>query len=223
MNYDYRELCIKIIILMVLYNMIEYYPNLHIYKDETRFNFYRSLMCFAFTCIGFHVGINHLSHGISHPFSYKHRDIDEIQYIFVAYLIVDLLKLIATNSTRWDLYAHHIIAFIAILLSLSIDKYGYLHAIVLICESISIVTGPDSMAMEENDNYKSYKFKLFRKNIIKYIRIPMWITIFIFTLKYTHKCPPQLWYSGITTPIVMILLDLYWSNKCDKVINKYEK
>jgi hypothetical protein len=57
--YDYKELCSKMVILVVLYSMIEYYPDLQKYNDETRFNYYRSIMCFAFSCIGLHIFIKH--------------------------------------------------------------------------------------------------------------------------------------------------------------------
>ena len=166
--------------------------------------------------------IHHFKNGFSHPFSYHHNDMNEIQYIFMAYLIVDLLKLVANNSKRPDLYIHHILCIGSIILGLSIGKFGYLHAILLICESISIVTGVDSMAMEENDDYLSYKCKVFRKKIINYVRLPMWISLLIFTLKYTNRAPSLLWYNGIITSVSMIILDKYWERKCDKVINMYE-
>ncbi len=222
MDYDFQELSIKIFILLIIYYIVDKYPNLKKYSDETRFNMYRSVMCFAFTCMGLHIVINHFFNGIAHPFSFKHRDMDEIQYVFMAYLIIDLLKLIASKSNRWDLYAHHIVVIISILLGLSIGKYGYLFTCVLICESISIVTGPDAMAMEDNNKYESYIYKLYRKRIINYIRMPMWILLFMFTFKYTNKCPPELWYTGMIFPVILLLLDTYWSDKCDKVIKKYE-
>ncbi len=220
--YDYKELCSKIVILVVLHSMINYYPELQKYNDETRFNYYRSIMCLAFTCFGLHIGINHFKNGFSHPFSYHHNEMNEIHYIFMAYLIVDILKLAANNSNRPDLYIHHLLCIGTIILALNSKKFGYLHSIVLICESISIVTGVDSMAMEEKDDYLSYKCKKFRKNIINYVRLPMWITILVFTLKYTNRAPTGIWYSGLFTSIIMIFLDKYWEGKCDKVISKYE-
>lgn len=220
--YDFQELCSKIVILVVLQSMVHYYPDLQKYNNETKFNYYRSLMCLTFTCLGLHVGIQHFKNGFSHPFSYHHNDMNEIHYIFMAYLIVDLLKLVANKSKRPDLYIHHLLCIGSIILGLSIGKFGYLHSIVLICESISIVTGIDSMAMEENDDYLSYICKKFRKNIINYVRLPMWIALLIFTLKYTNRAPTAIWYNGIITSVVMIMLDKYWERKCDKVIAKYE-
>jgi hypothetical protein len=220
--YDYKELCSKIVILVVLQSLVHYYPDLKKYNNETRFNYYRSLMCLTFTCLGLHVAIKHFNNGFSHPFSYHHSDMNEIHYIFMAYLIVDLLKLVANKSNRPDLYIHHILCIGSTILALSIGKFGYLHSIVLICESISIVTGFDSTAMEDKDNYLSYQCKKFRKNIINYVRLPMWIALIIFTLKYTNRAPTTLWYNAIFTPVIMIFLDKYWEKKCDKVISKYE-
>jgi hypothetical protein len=220
--YDYKELCSKIVILVVLESMVNYYPDLQKYSNETRFNYYRSLMCIAFTCIGLHVFINHFKNGFSHPFSFHHNDMNEIHYLFMAYLIVDLLKIAANKSTRIDLYLHHILCIGSIIIALVNGKFGYLHSIVLACESISIVTGIDSMAMEDKDDYLSYLCKKFRKQIINFVRMPMWIIILIFTIKYTNKAPTGIWYSGIFSSIIMIFLDKYWEKKCDKVIAQYE-
>jgi hypothetical protein len=220
--YDYKELCSKIVILVILESMVNYYPDLQKYSNETRFNYYRSLMCIAFTCIGLHVLINHFQNGFSHPFSFHHNDMNEIHYLFMAYLVVDLLKIAANKSTRIDLYLHHILCIGNIIIALVNGKFGYLHSILLTCESISIVTGIDAMAMEDNDDYLSYLCKKFRKNIINFVRMPMWIALFIFTLKYTNRAPTGIWYSSLFSSIIMICLDKYWEKKCDKVIDKYE-
>jgi len=220
--YDYKELCSKIVILVVLQSMVHYYPDLKKYNNETRFNYYRSLMCIVFTCLGLHVAVHHFKNGFSHPFSYHHNDMNEIHYIFMAYLIIDMLKLVANNSKRPDLYIHHLLCIGTIIIAICTGKFGYLHSIVLICESISIVTGIDSMAMEENDDYLSYQCKKFRKQIINFVRLPMWIALLVFALKYTNRGPTIIWYNAIFTSIIMIFLDKYWEKKCDKVIKKYE-
>ncbi len=221
-DYDFKELSIKIFILLVVYSIIFNYPKLTKYNDETKFNYYRSFMCLAFTCIGLHIGINHFNNGFSHPLSYHHNEMNEIHYVFMAYLIIDIIKLLANKSTRYDLYLHHIISICSIILALSINKFGYLHCIILICESISIVTGIDSIAMEDKDDYLSYQCKKIRKYIINYIRLPIWIAIGVFTLKYFNRGPKIIIYNGLFLSVSMILLDRYWGKKCDKVINKYE-
>ncbi len=222
-DYDFRELSLKIFILLVLYTIIFNYPQLSKYNDETKFNYYRSFMCLAFTCLGLHIGINHFKNGFAHPFSYHHIEMDEIQYVFMAYLIIDLIKLIASNNKRADLYIHHILCIGSTILALTTNKFGYLHCLVLICESISIVTGIDAIAMEDKDDYLSYQCKKYRKIILNYIRFPVWIAIIIFGLKYFKRGPLPTVLNGIITSIIMIFLDRYWERKCDKVINKYEK
>ncbi len=221
-SYDYKELCSMMIILVVLQTMVNYFPDLKKYNTDTKFNYYRSLMCLSFTGIGLQIGINHFKNGFSHPFSFHHEDLNSVHYIFMAYLVVDLLKMIADKNTRIDLYAHHGLCIFGIITALNIGKFGYAHSIILICEAISIVTGIDSMAIEDNDDYLSYQCKRFRKNVINYVRLPMWITVLIFTLKYTNRGPSILWYNGLISSIIMICLDRYWLGKCEKVIQKYE-
>jgi hypothetical protein len=222
-SYDYKELCFKIVSLVGLYTMIYYYPKLKPYNNETKFNYYRSVMCLAFTVIGLHVGITHFMDGFMHPFSFKHNDMYEIQYLFMGYLIVDVLKIMANDKIRFDLLVHHFLCIGSLIIANSIDGFGYLHSVILICESISIVTGIDSMAMEENDTYLSYQCKRFRKNIISKIRLPMWIMLFIFSIKYMNKIPSILFYNCIIVSVSMIFLDLYWEKKCDKIIDMFKK
>ena len=76
---------------------------------------------------------------------------------------------------------------------------------------------------KQNDYILSMKCKKIRKNIIKYIRLPIWIILFIFTINYTNKLPRLLWINGIISTLIMTYLDKYWEKKCDKVINKYKK
>ncbi len=220
--YDFRELSLKLFILLVVYTIIFNYPKLSKYNDETKFNYYRSFMCLAFTLLGLHIGINHFRNGFAHPFSFNHIEMDEIQYIFMAYLIIDLIKLKASNNNRPDLFIHHILCIGSIILALIYNKFGYLHCLLLICESISIVTGIDSIAMEENDNFLSYQCKKYRKQIITYIRRPIWIAVLIFSLKYFKRGPLPIVLNCLFFAIVMFFLDRYWEGKCDKVINKYE-
>jgi hypothetical protein len=221
-NYDFRELSIKIFLLVIIYSVIYYFPELEEYNNETKFNYYRSFMCLAFTCFGLHILINHFKEGISHPFSFHHYEMNEIHYIFMAYLILDIVKLLADKSTRYDLYAHHILTMGIVLSAIITDKFGYLHCIALIGEAISIVTGIDSLALEDNDNYLSYLCKKYRKQIINYIRLPLWISIIILSIIYRNKGHKVIVYGSIVGSLLMIFLDRHWNKKCDKVIQKYE-
>lgn len=222
-NYNYKELCIKMAILIVIQSLVHHYPNLQKYNSDTRFNYYRSLMCLAFATIGLHIGLNHIQYGFLHPFSYYNNDINEVQYLFMAYLIIDILKLMADNSKRYDLYIHHLLCIATLINFYNNNKYGYLHVLLLICESISIVTGIDSMALEEDDKLLSYKCKKYRQQIIRNVRIPLWIILLLTTLKYTNRVSFSLWCNSIIISTVMIYLDLHWDKKCRKIIEQYEK
>ena len=218
-----QELSLNIFVLTILQTIIQHCPPLKKYNNDIKFNYYRSLMCLSFTIIGLNILTNHFTEGFIHPFSYSHEDIIEAYHLFFGYLIVDIVKLVALKNTRIDLYIHHVLCIGSLLISYFVNKFGYIHSIILICEAISIVSGFDSMAMEDKDEISSYKSKKIRKYIIKYIRIPIWIIVFLFTIKFTNKTPNLLWYNGIIVPLVMIYLDKYWESKCDKVIEMYEK
>ena len=56
--------------------------------------------------------------------------------------------------------------------------------------------------MIESKNYKVY-----RKFIIKYIRIPIWITTLLLNLKNTKKIPKILWYLNIFMSLFMIKIE----------------
>jgi hypothetical protein len=220
--YNFNELCIQMIVLFIFYNSIYYFPLLTKYTDETRFNVYRSLMCIAFSYFGIHIGLNFFKHGFSHPFSFRHSQINEIQYIFMAYLVLDVIKILASDNIRPDLLIHHILCISGLLAAHFSKQYGYMHIIILIAESLSIVSGIDCMAIEDDDTYLSYKCKKIRKTILKYIRMPIWILIIIYTLKYTNRGSSMVWYHTIISTILIIILDIYWLRKCNKVIQKYE-
>ena len=217
-----QELLSIIFVLVIIQSLIQYCPVLSKYNNDVKFNYYRSLMCLSFTIIGLNILTNHFTEGFRHPFSYSHEHMVEAYHLFFGYLIVDIIKMIALKNTRIDLYIHHILCIGSLIISHCVNKFGYIHCIILICEIISIISGIDSMAMNDNDKIISYKSKKFRKYIIKYVRIPIWIIALLFTIKHTNKISNYLWYNGIILSICMIYLDKYWENKCDKVINMYE-
>ena len=213
----------NIVILTILQSIVYYMPNLSSYNDEIRFNFYRSIMCLVFTCMGINIMIKHFNVGIMHPFSFKHDDMVEMFHLFFTYLLVDIIQMIANKNKRVDLYVHHLLFIACMSCSIYTNKFGYISCLTFICEMLSIVSGVDMIAMEDNDMKTSYYCKKIRKSIIKYIRIPIWICVFLFTIRFTHKLDSLIWYQGIFVPVIMIYLDKYWEEKCDKVIRAYEK
>ena len=214
-------LIIKIITLFLFSEFIENYKKLEKYSIETKFNVYRSLMCIYFSLYSLEISINYLPEAYGLPFDFTNEEIGDIQNWFIAYLILDIEKMIITGNKRWDLYVHHIWCLISFWIAQSYDKLGYFHIFLLINESISIVSGIDSIYLEENKKYESMLCKKYRKNIIKFIRLPIWISVLLTTLHHRKDLPDILFWNGLLTSVLMIGLDSYWESKCDKVINDY--
>ena len=215
-------LIIKIITLFLFSEFIENYKKLEIYSIETKFNIYRSLMCIYFSLYSLEISINYLPEAYGLPFDFTNEEIRDIQNWFIAYLILDIEKMIITGNKRWDLYVHHIWCLISFWIAQSYDKLGYFHIFLLINESISIVSGIDSIYLEENKKYESMLCKKYRKNIIKFIRLPIWILVLLTTLHHRKDLPDIMFWNGLLTSVLMIGLDSYWEGKCDKVINEYK-
>ena len=219
--FNLQEISLNICVLTVIYTLISHYPKLKSYTADIKFSVYRSLMCIAFSSMGINVLINHITTGISHPFSFKHDDMMEIFQLFAAYLILDLVQMFAYKSTRYDLYVHHILCIGGLIISSITNRFGYIQSILLIAELLSVVSGIDNIAMHENDMNLSYYCKKIRKSIIKNIRYPLWIILLLYTIRFTNKTPNLLWYYGIGSSAIMMVLDKFWEAKCDKVIDKY--
>jgi hypothetical protein len=177
-------------------------------------------MCLFFSLYSFENTINNLVPGSLNPINYKFDGFTDISQWFVAYLTLDIGKMAWMKNTRWDLYVHHIWCLATYLMGFYYDKIGFFHNFVLITESISIVSGPDSMFIEEKSMDKSKSCKVYRKNIIKYIRRPVWIIALLLILRNANDIHPVLFWNAIVTLCLMIGLDIYWEKKCDKVINE---
>ena len=210
---------IKIIFLFLFLLFVEKYPKLSKFNNETHFNFYRSLMCLFFSLYSLDNTLNNLLSGYREPFDYKFEGFENICHWFVSYLILDIGKMIWMRNKRWDLYIHHIWGLASYLIAMFYNKIGFLHSFVLISESVSIVSGIDSMYMEENKLDKSKTCKVYRKNIIKYLRLPIWIITLLMTLRNIHKLPGLMFWNVLLSSCLMFWLDRYWEKKCDKVIN----
>lgn len=215
-------LIIKIIALFLFSEWIEKYHKLQNYKHETKFNVYRSLMCLYFSLYSLEITINNFSEAFESKIDFKNDEIIDIEQWFEAYLLLDIEKMIISGNTRWDLYLHHIWCLISFWLAKFYDKFGYFHIFLLINESISIVSGIDSMYLEDGKKYESMRCKQIRKNIIQYIRLPIWILVLLTTIHRRNELPSILFWNGILTSALMIFLDKYWENKCQKVIDEYE-
>jgi len=216
-------LIIKIIILFLFSELIENYKKLEKYKTETKFNIYRSLMCIYFSLYSLELSVNNFDDAYGKPFTFKNDEISELSEWFISYLIIDIEKMLITGNTRFDLYIHHIWCLISFLTAQYYDVLGYFHIFLLINESISIVSGLDSIYLEEDKKYESMLCKKYRKNIIRFIRLPIWILLFLTTIHHRKDLPSILFWNGILTSLLMIYLDEYWFKKCNDAIEKYSE
>ena len=78
------------------------------------------------------------------------QEFNELQEIFIAYIIFDLVKMLYDKCTRKDLYFHHIFILSAILIMKYNGYAGFLVNIIIFNEIISVVSGIDNIAIEEN-------------------------------------------------------------------------
>jgi hypothetical protein len=175
-------------------------------------------MCLFFSLYSIDNTVNNLVEGYIEPFNFKYEGFNDISEWFMAYLILDIGKMAWMKNTRWDLYVHHIWCLASFGIAYYYDKIGFFHSFVLINEAISIISGIDSMYMEEKSMDKSKACKVYRKNIIKYLRLPIWIITLLMTLHHTHDVPNIMFWNGLISSVLMIWLDRYWEKKCDKVI-----
>lgn len=210
---------IKIIVLFLFLIFVEKYPKLDKFSTDTKFNFYRSLMCLFFALYSLENTVNNIASGYMEPFDFKFEGFNDISDWFISYLILDISKMAWMQNARWDLYVHHIWCLASFLISMYYDKLGFFHSFLLINESISIVSGMDSLFMETKEMEKSKKCKIYRKNIIKYLRLPIWIITLLITIHKAHNIPNIMFWNGLLTSCLMIYLDRYWERKCDKVID----
>lgn len=211
---------IKVILLVGFLLWVENYSKIKKYNTETKFNTYRSLMCLFFALYSLQNTILNIVPGYLEPFFYHNIEFIDISEWFISYLIVDIGKMIYMKSVRWDLYIHHIWCLFGFIAGFIWDKIGFYTNLLLINESISIVSGIDSMFMEDNDLENSRKCKIYRKNIIKYLRLPLWIVTLLISIHNSHSIPLIGFLITSITSCLMIYLDNYWEKKCDKVINK---
>lgn len=224
-NDIYLRIIILFIFLIVVENIVDKQKphnndKLERFSSDTKFNCYRSLMCLFFSLYSLENTVNNLVGGYIEPFDYKYDGFNDISKWFMTYLTVDIGKMIWMKNKRWDLYIHHLWCFISFGIAFWYDKIGFFHSSLLINESISIVSGMDAIYMEENQLDKSKKCKLYRKNIIKYLRLPLWIITLLISLRSSHNVPDIMFYNGLVTSCLMIWLDRYWERKCDKVLEK---
>lgn len=210
-----------IIFLHIFHKFISIIPDIKKYDDDIKFNMYRSTMCFIFTLLSFYCIVKHFKMGFTFPYEYHTDEFQELQEIFIAYILYDLFIMIKMKCKRWELYFHHIFIFTIWFIYNNSGYAGWLVCMLIFAEVLSVVSGFDKIAMFENNMKESMIYKKIRKNILKFIRLPLWIICFCINTKYIDRSPNYLIYLGYIGFFTMMSLDRYWEKKCDKVINKY--
>jgi len=183
-----------------------------------KFSIYRSFCCLML-CL--HAFINILiepSFFLTNIFYYNSYYINNLNYWFISYIIVDLFFMLFYRINRKDLYFHHIFFFFAGWAHRNV----YMVNIVLLGEALSVISALDTYYIESKLFYKSYICKKIRKNIIIYLRFPIWIFLIISALiNYSTMNNYQIGFISIGS-ILAPYLDYTWVQKCQKVIDKYE-
>lgn len=218
------NIIIKTLFLSILWNLVNVgFSSLNKYDVNVKFSIFRSICCLTMVIYAL---LNITKYGktpLLNPFFSTSFDIKDLNHFFVAYLLHDLINMAITKTDRAELWFHHIFALITFTLSPIVLKNSpMILNILLLAESLSIVSGVDSMYIYTNKMKHSMYCKKFRKFVIRYVRTPIWIYSIISTLTNYDKLPNLLIVNSVIAMIVMPLLDHYWANKCQKVIDKYE-
>jgi hypothetical protein len=215
---------IKIIVLFLFLLFVENYPKVKKFSVNTKFNIYRSLMCLFFTLYSIENTVNNLFNGIIEPYDFKYKGFTDISEWFLSYLVLDIGKMIWIKNTRLDLYLHHIAVLITFSAGFYYNKIGFIYSFGLINEILSVLSGIDSIYIEEKLTEESKKCKFYRKNIIKYIRRPIWLIMLLITLYNKNNLPIFIFCNHLIGSIFIIILDIYWERKCNKIIElKHDK
>lgn len=219
------NIIIKTLFLSILWNTVNVgFKSLDKYDVNVKFSIFRSICCLVMVL---YATLNITRYGkgpLLNPFFSTSFDIKDLNEFFVAYLINDLVNMAITKTDRAELWFHHIFAIITFTLSpLVLKNSPIILNILLLAESLSIVSGVDSMYIYNNQMKYSMYCKKFRKFVIRYVRTPIWIYAIISTLTNYDRLPNLLIVNSLAAMIIMPLLDNYWAKKCQKVIDKYEQ
>jgi len=219
------NIIIKTLLLSILWNTVNVgFKSLNKYDVNVKFSIFRSICCLVMVL---YAVLNITRYGkapLLDPFFSTSFDIKDLNEFFIAYLLHDLINMAITKTDRLELWFHHFFALLTFTLTpLVLKNSPIILNILLLAESLSIVSGVDSTFVHNNEMKHSMYCKKFRKFVIRYVRTPIWIYSFISTLTKYDKLPTLLLINSIAAMIIMPMLDFYWAKKCQKVIDKYEE
>ena len=183
------KIYLKIIILLTIFMTIK---SRNKKKIDVSFSLYRSLCCLFIFIYALQNFLKNGKKGIDKPFEFSNFETRDLTEWFEAYILVDIVIMTWVKCKRIDLWIHHIICLVTILIA---NKYAkkipFILNIALLSELMSIVSGIDSVFTDQQDNIRSMYCKKIRKNIINYWRTPLWgLTLVLSIISLKEK---KLW------------------------------
>lgn len=199
--------------------IILYLPYLKKYDIKLKFNIYRSIMCtyFVVKSLEFLKNENNI---LENCFKYN-SSLEPLIILFSSYIIIDIIYTLLRTNKRFDLLLHHLVVLIIIIIGYKNKLVGNIFPILLLNEAISIVSGFDSVELNCKKFKQSVLFKKIRKYIILFIRLPIWGFMIYQSIKDNKLVSNNtIKVVVLSINIIMIILDFYWFNKCNKFIEK---
>lgn len=199
--------------------IILYLPYLKKYDIKLKFNIYRSIMCtyFVVKSLEFLKNENNI---LQNCFKFN-SSLEPLIILFSSYIIIDIIYTLLRTNKRFDLLLHHLVVLIIIIIGYKNKLVGNIFPILLLNEAISIVSGFDSVELNCKKFKQSVLFKKIRKYIILFIRLPIWFFMIYQLIKDNELVSNNIIkVIVLSINIIMIILDFYWFNKCNKFIEK---
>lgn len=200
-------------------------PYIQKYDIKLKFSIYRSIMC-TFFVINSILFLYSSTNILENSFTFIH-ELEPLFLKFYLYIIFDIIFTSSRTKKRYDLLVHHIVVLIILTLGQQKKIVGTILPILLINETISILSGFDRIALNNKRINESILFKKIRKIIIIFIRLPIWLLFIKLMLenKKIHKVKIlgqsnffRILYITITLSIIG--LDMYWFRKSSKFIKE---
>ena len=196
-------------------------PYLKKYNIKLKFNIYRSVMC-AFFVIKSTLYLLDSQNILENVFS-TINELEPLFFKFCLYIFFDIIFTVSRTKKRFDLLLHHFVILAICFFGYKFNFIGNILPILLLNETISILSGFDRLSLNNNRIVESVLFKKIRKIIIVFIRLPIW-SLFVYLILYKGKKlgPTNVKIILLLISISIIGLDLYWYKKCSVFIKANE-
>jgi hypothetical protein len=189
-------------------------------STELKFSIYRSICCLFLFLYAILNILLESKIAFLNVLSYSSPGIIDLNLWFLSYVLVDIIFMIFYRIKRIDLWLHHIVFMIGVILYYKL----FVVNLILLGESLSLFSAFDMFYIQNNMMYKSYLCKKIRKSVILYLRYPIWIYLSIFSIIQIFLLKTLFFaITGIIIIIGVMTLDFFWLRKCQKVINFYER